>query len=132
MAFITERDRFPTRLQRILLWSRRLFFLTGVVALGYVGFTLLDARLYQAAANGALESQIQLEKERTLSPSKPVVQEGDVLGRIEIPRLGVLVAVLQGTTSQTLLLCAGHIDGTAFPGEPGEHRNRRTPRHLLP
>ncbi len=119
MTLLTERDRLPTRFQRILLWSRCLFFLTGVVALGYVGFTLLHARLYQGAANRSLESQIQLEKEHKPTPSKPLVREGDVLGRIGIPRLGVLVAVLQGTTSQTLLLGAGHIDGTAFPGEPG-------------
>jgi sortase A len=29
------------------------------------------------------------------------------------------VAVLQGTTSQTLRLGVGHIQGTALPGEPG-------------
>lgn len=47
------------------------------------------------------------------------VKEGDVLGRIEIPRLGVKVVILQGTTSQTLRLGVGHIDGTALPGETG-------------
>jgi sortase A len=47
------------------------------------------------------------------------VKEGDILGRIEIPRLKVSVIILQGTTSQTLRLGVGHIDGTAFPGEPG-------------
>ena len=31
-------------------WSRRLCFMVGIVALGYVGLTLLEARLFQAAA----------------------------------------------------------------------------------
>jgi sortase A len=39
---------------------------------------------------------------------------------MEIPRLKLSVAILQGTTPQTLRLGAGHIDGTAFPGEIGD------------
>jgi sortase A len=50
---------------------------------------------------------------------RAAVKEGDVLGRIEIPRLGMSVAILEGTTSRTLRLGAGHIEGTALPGEPG-------------
>ena len=42
-----------------------------------------------------------------------------MLGRIDIPRLGVSVAVLQGATSQTLRLGVGHIKGTALPGKQG-------------
>ena len=48
-----------------------------------------------------------------------MAKEGDVLGRIEIPRLGMMVAILEGTKSRTLRLGVGHIKGTAFPGEPG-------------
>ena len=48
-----------------------------------------------------------------------VPKEGDVLGRIEVPRLGVTVAILEGATSRTLRLGVGHIEGTALPGEPG-------------
>jgi sortase A len=81
---------------------------------------LLNARLYQDTANHTLEQQIiHAEKQNTAIPSRPAVKEGDVLGKIEIPRLGLSVAVLQGTTSKTLLLGVGHIEGTAFPGEMG-------------
>jgi sortase A len=48
-----------------------------------------------------------------------VVKKGDVLGRMDIPRLGVSVAVLQGTNSRVLRLGAGHIEGTPLPGEAG-------------
>jgi sortase A len=47
------------------------------------------------------------------------IKEGDVLGRMDIPSLGVSVAVLQGTNSRMLRLGAGHIKDTALPGEPG-------------
>jgi sortase A len=99
--------------------GRYLFFIIGILALGYVGFTVLDARLYQVSAKRSLESHIQVEKEQTIIQPKATVKEGDVLGRMDIPRLGVSVAVLQGTKSRILRVGAGHIEGTPLPGEPG-------------
>jgi sortase A len=107
------------RTRWLLRGSRYIFFITGILALGYVGFTLLDARLYQVSAKRSLESQIQVEKEHKPIQPKPAVKVGDVLGRIEIPRLGVSVVVLQGTNSRMLRLGVGHIEGTPLPGEPG-------------
>jgi sortase A len=94
-------------------------FTTGTLALAYVGFTLLDARLYQASAKRSLESQIQVEEEGKATLPKSAVKKGEVLGRMDIPRLGVSVAVLQGTNSRMLRLGAGHIEGTPLPGEAG-------------
>jgi sortase A len=119
------------RAHTFIRWTRRLFFMTGVLALGYVGFTLVDARLYQASAERSLEAQIRLESERTamlssppLGPivrpeTRPPVKKGDVLGLMDIPRLGLSVAVLQGTSTHTLRLGAGHIEATPLPGEAG-------------
>ena len=119
MTLTTERELSPTRIRRLLGWSQRLLFIAGALALGYVGFTLLDARLTQVSAKHSLEDQIYLEKERHGSQSKLAVKTGDVLGRVDIPRLGISVAVLQGTSSRTLRLGAGHIEGTPLPGENG-------------
>ena len=98
---------------------RYFLFTTGMVALGYVGLALLDASLYQASAKRSLESQIQMEPERTVTQPNRAANMGDVLGRMDIPRLGLSIAVLQGTNSRTLRLGAGHIKGTSFPGEAG-------------
>jgi len=119
MKLTTEQKLVPTNMQRLLLWSRRLLFIVGTLAITYVGFTLLDARLYQASAKRSLESQIQLEKLPHEIQPKPAIKPGDVLGRLDIPRLGLSVAVLQGTGSRMLRLGAGHIEGTPFPGEVG-------------
>jgi LPXTG-site transpeptidase (sortase) family protein len=115
------RRRMPpsTPSQWLLRGSQYLFFITGILALGYVGFTLLDARLYQVSAKRSLETQIQVESKQKTAAPKPAVKNGDVLGRMDIPRLGVSVAVLQGTNSRILRLGVGHIEGTALPGEPG-------------
>lgn len=44
---------------------------------------------------------------------------GDQIGRIEIPRLLLSVAVIEGIDDTTLRRAIGHIPGTALPGHPG-------------
>ncbi len=84
----------------------------------YFPFTLLEARLYRASAGESLRSQVRTEH-ANVTQSGPTIRKGDVVGRINIPKLGLSVAVLQGTSSRILRLGAGHIDGTPSPGEPG-------------
>jgi LPXTG-site transpeptidase (sortase) family protein len=119
MKFTTERGMVPTRMQKLLRRSQRLLYITGILALGYVGFTLLDAGLYQASARRTLESQIKTEKQPHEIQPRPAIKPGDLLGRLDIPRLGLSVAVLQGTRSRMLRLGTGHIEGTPLPGEAG-------------
>ncbi|HZP63426.1 MAG TPA: class D sortase [Terriglobales bacterium] len=108
---------------RWLARGRDLFFIVGILALGYVGLTLVEARLYQVSAKRSLENQIQVQQSLTVIRSVPAVKsaikEGDVLGGIDIPRLGFSVVILQGTKSRMLRLGAGHIEGTPLPGEVG-------------
>jgi sortase A len=119
MTFTIEHEMVSTRMRRLARWSQRLLVITGALALGYVGFTLVDASLFQASAKRNLETQIRQEQAHPEPQAKSAVKIGDVLGRVEIPRLGISVAVLQGTSSRMLRLGAGHIEGTALPGEPG-------------
>jgi sortase A len=119
MKFTTEWEMGPTRMQELLRWSQRLLYISGILALGFVGLTLLDAGLYQASARRTLESQIKAEKQPHEIQPRPVIKPGDLLGRLDIPRLGLSVAVLQGTRSRMLRLGTGHIEGTPLPGEAG-------------
>jgi sortase A len=119
MISIGESEMFARRGQQFICWTHRILMLTGVLALAFVALTLFNARLFQNAANHTLEQQIHAEEQHAASPSRAAVKEGDILGKIEIPRLGFSVVVLQGTTSKTLLHGVGHIEGTALPGEAG-------------
>ena len=119
MIPITEPKTFTTRNQRFMRWTRNILLVSGILALSYVVFTLVSARIYQKNAVLALDKQIQAEEQHKIVQPVLAIKEGDVLGRIEIPRIGVSVAVLQGTTWRTLRLGVGHIKGTALPGEPG-------------
>jgi sortase A len=46
-------------------------------------------------------------------------EDRGVVGRIEIPRLGLKAMILEGVSQRTLALAVGHIPGTALPGKTG-------------
>ena len=56
------------------------------------------------------------------SPTAPAVVapvRGDLVGRLDIPRIGISVMVVEGVDGGDLRRAAGHIPGTALPGEAG-------------
>ncbi len=114
-----EKQWLSMRTRVFFRWTQRLLFITGALAVSYVAVTLLYAKFYQEAAGNVLEKQISDQEQHKVILSTIMARQGDVLGRIEIPRLGMKVAILEGTAAQTLRLGVGHIKGTAVPGQPG-------------
>jgi sortase A len=114
--------------RRILRWTRRGLFVVAFSLLAYCGFVLLDAWSFQREADRRLERMLtsQLEAAGVRQASTPAspqpspkVAPGGLIGRIDIPRLGISVIVVEGTAARTLRRSVGHIRGTALPGEPG-------------
>lgn len=113
-----------SRLRLWFRWAGRALISAGLCFLGYVGLVLIQAKLYDwdakqyvsrplSANRGAVNPQSELR------PPESSLIEGEIVGHMEIPRLGVSAAILQGTTSRTLRHGVGHIQGTAIPGTPG-------------
>jgi sortase A len=89
------------------------FFLTfGLLALGYAGFVYADSHVYQALETKKLEQVGQPLKPRFLG-------EGDVIGKLQVPRLGINVIVVQGDSPANLRRAVGHLAKSALPGEWG-------------
>ena len=125
------------RTQSVLRWSRYLFFAVGILALSYVGYALLDARLYQAYQTWRFERALKGSKPaigsvEQLHPSplpalaeadrarvESAAPEGSPLGRIEISTIGLAAMIAEGTDGKTLQRAVGHIPGTALPGQQG-------------
>ena len=108
--FVIIRLRTRQFAQTVLFWG-------GLLALVYCGAYYLESYLFQRYENQRFE-------EARSSPlpelsTRHSLSEGSVLGKIEIPRLGVSVMVVEGVTDTSLKLAAGHIPGTAFPGQIG-------------
>lgn len=84
--------------------------------LGYYAFVVTDTWIYQRRQSRMLD----LPHPRITTPMRPAVLiTGELVGRIEIPRLGLAVIVAEGTDETTLRRAAGHIEGTALPGKSG-------------
>jgi sortase A len=116
-----ERAAVLVELLRSKPWVRRalsglsvLLLLGGVALVGYPFFTnvwqdRVQDRLTRQLATPQLE---QAYRERR-------VGTGDSLTRVKIPRLGVDVVVVEGTTPSALRAGAGHYAETALPCEMG-------------
>ena len=115
----TKQQSLVTRGRPFLRWIQRFLFVTGALAVSYVALTVLYAKHYQEAAGNTLEKQIYAQEKQNVSLTSVDIKEGDVLGLIEIPRLGVKIAILQGTTAETLRLGVGHIAAQLSPESQG-------------
>jgi sortase A len=98
------------------------FTVAGVLALGYCLTVLVDASLYQAREARQFASELRMRERSTATPPGPsaavaVLQNGGIVGRLEIPRLGVSVMVVEGVSEGALKGAVGHIPGTALPDE---------------
>jgi len=84
--------------------------------LGYCVFVLADTWMYQRQGSQLFDrAHLQV----AAIPSPGTDSTSGLLGRMEIPRLGVSVIVAEGTDETTLRRAGGHIAGTSFPGQRG-------------
>jgi sortase A len=97
---------------KILRGACHLLFAFGIFALGYAGIVFADSHIYQA---------VEIQKfERTSPPPSPrILAEGDILGELQVPRLGLDAIVVQGDSTADLRRAVGHLSESAIPGEWG-------------
>ena len=114
----THRTR---RLARWLAIAEIVLFLTGAMALGWYAMVRVSATRDQAVWTRQLEQQAEKISERTLpaAASRRRLEKGALIGRIELPRLGVSAIAREGADEVTLRRSVGHIPETALPGEAG-------------
>jgi len=103
-----------------LRWLERLLFLTALLCLGTWAWVTLDARLYEHRQERRLAERPHraTSAEAPAQPAPPLA-EGDYIGRISIPRVGISASILQGVAAQTLRRGVGHIPGTPLPERGG-------------
>jgi sortase A len=128
--------------ERALWWA-------GVLMLGWCGWTLVRARAYQgyeswsldrmragrsATLGGYLKSRVGSGGDAEPVAARPAPapasagstaddhvapRSGDLVGRLDIPRLHLSAIVLEGDDDRTLKLGVGHVPGTSLPGGRG-------------
>lgn len=99
---------------RLLLWL-------GVAALTYAGGTAAYAGIYQWYQSWKFEKEVAAPRviEAGIVEEAVDLREGALVGKLEVPRIGISVMVLQGMEKDTLIAGAGHVPGTPLPGAEG-------------
>jgi sortase A len=97
---------------KILRAACYLFLVSGILALGYAGIVFADSQIYQ-------DVEVQKFERTTSSPVSRSLAEGDVLGELQVPRLGINEIVVQGDSAANLRRAVGHLSNTVLPGEWG-------------
>ncbi len=114
---------------RILFWMQGGLFACGVFMLGYCGYAVTDAWVFQRRESSALDRLLRARstvsegtaKEPRTTPLQVALAASGagLIGRIEIPRLLLSAVVVEGSDSGTFRRAVGHVPGTALPGQPG-------------
>jgi sortase A len=95
-----------------------LFIVLGLLLVGYALFEGFGGRIYQAWRGRELDRTLESLPPRA-APRVDPYQPGSAIGRLEIPRLGLSVVVLEGSDAGTLRLGVGRLPNSALPGDPG-------------
>jgi sortase A len=107
----------------VLRWTKRVLFAGAVVMLSFCLYVAADAWHFQRDQRARLEHLLQQRQAAIGSGGQdsfaPRIVSGGLMGRIDIPRLGLSVIVIEGVDHITLRHAVGHIPGTALPGQPG-------------
>jgi sortase A len=109
-----------------LRWIQRALYLGGFLILGYCGADWLNSRRSQHQGAQELDRILSyrprnnpaIPAPRNARPQPPLVP-GELIGKVEIPRLHLSAVVFQGTESTILDRGVGHLDGSPLPGQPG-------------
>ena len=103
-----------------LQWVERGLFACGVVLAAWCAVTIIEQRFFEQLPR-PVQSVERLPGDPgsgTPSPSTPV-KAGTWVAHLEAPSVHLAATVLEGSDDATLAKAAGHIEDTAFPGEPG-------------
>jgi sortase A len=104
-------------MKRVLELTGSLLVFVAFAALIWSGAFVLRAHLEQIRASAVLNREAVIHSADRLTVNS--VQPHGLLGRIDIPRIGVSSVVLEGDDKDTLALSVGHVPGTALPGSDG-------------
>jgi sortase A len=135
--------------RHVLVRVGSVIFAFGVLVLLFVAYQLwgtgISTRFHQEALRKQFDRELAIARQdrasttTTVAPSQPTTTttttqplsgvavptpgvapgEGQPVGTIVIPSIGVNYVVVQGTNTRDLQLGPGHYENTALPGQPG-------------
>jgi sortase A len=111
-SILRNAEKISPALRDVLRGASYFFLIFGTLALGYAAFVFADSNAYQAFESKKLAQAALLSEPH-------ILVEGEVIGELQVPRLGLDVIVVQGDSPASLRRAVGHLANSALPGEPG-------------
>jgi LPXTG-site transpeptidase (sortase) family protein len=98
---------------------RRFAVVIFVLAFGSMMFNQILGPLVHDRAATALEQRLASDLVNGVAPVSNPIAVGVPIGLIEVPNRDVRAVVVEGSQSKQLARAAGHLIGSALPGQPG-------------
>lgn len=102
-------------------WLQRALIAIGIACLVFYSVVTVHTWRYQRAAKSEIDRMTSIDRARPAAavegatrPVKPLAT-GELIGRVEIPRLRLSAAVAEGDDDKTLGKAVGHLPDTPLP-----------------
>ena len=99
--------------------ARRLAMVLFVLSIGSFVFGSVFAPLIHDRQSEMLEDRLASDLINGLAPVSNPIAVGAPVGLIDIPERDIRTVVIEGTRARELSKAAGHLVGSALPGQPG-------------
>ena len=109
-------------MRRVRIWIGRFCLALGAGLIAFWLWAGADSLAFRATFARRLDALLGLGPRSLIAvahASREQAAGSGMIGRIEIPRLGLSEPVLEGTSGRALRRGVGHVRNTAFPGERG-------------
>jgi sortase A len=103
-------------------WVEYCLWAGALLAFGYCAYLAVDAWTSQFAGNRDFERQareLAVVDRRLTAAERVAPRYGEMVGKVELPRIGLSAVVFHGDDERVLRKGVGHVPQTALPGESG-------------
>lgn len=101
------------------VWMNRALVAVGLACLIFYTVVTVHTWRYQRAAKARVEQMVSIERPPAVREYAPDVlkplETGEIIGRVDIPRLKLSAAVAEGDDDKTLGNAVGHLPDTPLP-----------------
>ena len=122
-------------------WLSRILIIAGILLIGIFGFTLHDQNTRQSVTLEEAQKALEInraafaeEKEKTNETDEDKGKEssedsvehsdvefdadyGEILGVLDIPKLGRSIGIMEGSDDDAMKNGVGHVESTVYPGQ---------------
>ena len=105
--------------RRVSVWVSRGLIAFGVVCLIFYSVDTVTTSQYQRAAKADVDRTTSITRPPGIAPKLPNgsqrLKRGELIGRVDVPRLKLSAAVAEGDDEKTLRKAVGHLPETPLP-----------------